>query len=180
MRVPHTLFSKCSRQFVTLFVRFFEQHSSYLDEPCSVQQVVEDFLIRQYVKSRLVPIYLKNPDSTNHFVYSLSYELYEPVVRLMEAHKIPQCFKNQFMTDFYCFFVLDLFENQLIHVSRKIVVLLTNNHVINEWVYSIFEDHFSGRKKVLYEEQMTSKQIKQLESDTLITNRIPFDSSIEK
>jgi hypothetical protein len=60
------------------------------------------------------------------------------------------------------------------------VVLLANNYVIDEWVYSIFEHHFSGRMAVLYEEQLTSEQITQLDCDILITNIIPFDYSIEK
>ncbi|MFS0981878.1 helix-turn-helix domain-containing protein [Enterococcus casseliflavus] len=179
-RIPLNTFSKTSTRFVELFVAFFEQHNSYLDEPCAIQQVVEDFLVRQYAKVGLAPIYLKNPDSTNQFVFSLPFDLYEPLLRFMEVNEIPQCFKNQFLTDFCCSFVLYLFGNQLIRVSQKIVVLLANNYVIDEWVYSIFEHHFSGRMAVLYEEQLTSEQINQLDCDILITNIIPFDYSIEK
>lgn len=89
-------------------------------------------------------------------------------------------FQKSIFNGLFCSFVLYLFGNQLIRVSQKIVVLLANNYVIDEWVYSIFEHHFSGRMAVLYEEQLTSEQINQLDCDILITNIIPFDYSIEK
>ncbi|TPR55269.1 helix-turn-helix domain-containing protein [Enterococcus sp. OL5] len=179
-RIPLSSILTKSTHFNQLFVHFLELHHSYLEKPCSNQQIVEDFLVRQYAKVGLAPTFLKNSDSTNHFVCSLPFNLYEPLIAFMEVNAIPHYFENRFFSDFCCSFVLYLFGNQLIRISRKIVVLLANNYVIDEWICSIFEHHFSGRMEVLYEEQLSFKQINQLDCDTLITNIVPFEYTIEK
>lgn len=179
-QIPLQEFSTSSEKFCRELVNFLLENRTK-ESKDRLELFVEDFLSRQYTKICLGTIYLRNIDDTNRFAKSLNPNLYFELCKyLNQKENIPHHFYNEFIPDFAASFLLYLFTNQVIFTSLNILILLSNDSIIDESAQIIFEKFLNTQATIIYEEEVSKGMLKKLDFTKIITNIIPFEHEISE
>ncbi|OJG99475.1 hypothetical protein RV18_GL001543 [Enterococcus termitis] len=174
-KIPLIDISSTCGKFCRSIVSFLSQkRMAPIDN--ELETTVMDFLSRQYTKICLGETYLKNTEENNKFAQSLNPILYNELCDFLNnKNDLPSYFQNAFIPDFSASLLLYLFVNNVIFNSEDLLILLSNDSVIDESARIVFENFFNSQATILYEEDIQGCDLRQQAYNKIITNIVPFN-----